>query len=97
MPPVTRLNDIGLGHDSFDPTQASSGSDNVFVNCLPTVRKGDSLISHGSSSPSPAHERSFSSGSSTVMANNKPVVRIGDSIDCGGLSAEGSENVICGG
>jgi len=97
MPPATRVGDIALGHDSFKATPCSAGSPNVITGSSPQARKGDPLISHHSSSPSPPHERSYSAGSGTVKVNSKLAVRIGDAVDCGGMSVQGMATVIIGG
>jgi len=97
MPPVSRVSDTGLGHDSFPPTPVTAGSGDVFAGGLAVCRVGDPLAPHGSPSPSPVHPRSASAGSGTVFTNGKPTVRIGDSINCGGLLASGLGTVIVGG
>jgi len=97
MPPATRIGDLGLGHGSFLPTPTTGGSSNVMTCSLPQTKKGDSLMLHGSPSPSPPHGRSYSGGSSTVKVNGIGAVRIGDGIGCGGMAVMGCGMVIIGG
>ena len=81
--PVTRLGDVCSGHDTHEPRQSVSGSDNVFINGKPTHRLDDDWEVHGT------HSGKLSSGSSSVYVNGKPIGRIGDSIDCGSVVATG--------
>lgn len=94
--PVSRLHDTGSGHGSFPPTNINSGSKNTIVNNLSVARKNDTLVPHGSPSPSPVHNRSLCGCSIITFVNNRGVVRIGDSICCGGLMVQGSHNVFKG-
>jgi uncharacterized Zn-binding protein involved in type VI secretion len=97
MPPASRIGDVALGHGSFPPTAALTGSGDVFT-CGPSQhRLGDEVVSHGSKSPSPPHARHTIMGSSSVFTNSKPTVRIGDSVDCGGMLVQGCGTVIVGG
>ncbi|WP_231119179.1 PAAR domain-containing protein [Rhodovulum sp. MB263] len=98
MPPATRKDDIGSGHDChFPPSPATSASDDVIVNGRGAVRQGDSYAAHGCGTcPKPSHERSLSGGSGTVFINGKPAARIGDAISCGGAAASGSGDVFFG-
>jgi len=89
MPPATRIDDIGLGHDGFPPTPAIEGSDNVFIGGKSACRLGDNLKEH----PGP-HKRVWSTGCNSVIINSKPSIRIGDSISCGGLSSMGCGTVL---
>lgn len=94
MPPVGRIGDICLGHGSFPPTPVIQGSPNVYVNDIPLFRVTDNVKPHGSSSPSPPHDRKGDSGSPDTFINDLPAMRIGDPIHCGGLLAEGSPDTI---
>jgi len=96
MPPVSRIGDIAMGHGSFPPTPAATGSPDTFVNSISVHRVGDVVVSHGSPSPSPPHARITAAGSPTTIVNGSPVVRIGDAVGCGGFLAEGSSDTIIG-
>ena len=95
MPPISRLDDIGLGHDCHPPTKVIEASGNVNACSKAVHRVGDNLQPHACGGP--PHPRHASSGSTTVFTNSRGTVRIGDSIDCGGILATGCGTVIVGG
>lgn len=97
MPPAVRGSgtDTASGHGSFPPTKTSGCSSNVIINGKGAHRQGDSIISHGSPSPSPVHSRSAAGGSPNTLVNGKPLVRLGDPVSCGGSLVTGSRNVLC--
>ncbi len=90
MPNATRKGDVDTGHGSKPPTEAIEGSDDVFVNGLGALRRGDALASHGCKGAA----RRVSEGSPSVFINGRPATRIGDSVDCGGKLATASNNVF---
>lgn len=94
MPPVSRLTDVGFGHDCHPPTKAISASGDVIAGGLPVFRVGDSLAPHACGGP--PHPRKAASGSGTVFTNGKGTMRIGDPIDCGGAMITGCGTVIVG-
>ena len=93
---ITRLGDLGSGHDSFPPRPSISASGNVYVNGIAVHREGDSWAIHCSPAPS-CHGGSLLSGSSSVYVNGLQCGRIGDPISCGSIVAVGSSNVFAGG
>lgn len=90
-----RLADIGSGHGCFAPSPVIEGSEDVFTNSRPALRKGDAVLPH-SCGRSPGHKREVSAGSASVNINNRPAARIGDAISCGGSVATGSSDVFIG-
>lgn len=90
MPKATRKTDLDTGHGSKPPTAAIEGSEDVLVNGLNALRRGDALASHGCNVPA----RRVSEGSPSVFINGRPAARIGDSINCGGTLATASDNVF---
>ena len=97
MPPVSKVGDIGMGHECFPPTPVIAGSGNVFACSMPVLRVGDSLMPHPCPTPAPPHPRSSAKGSTTVITNGKGSSRIGDKIDCGGFMVMGCGTVLMGG
>jgi len=89
MPKAGRLSDIASGHGGFPPSPTIEGSDDVFINTRPALRKGDTVAKH-------PHKRNVAAGSATVNINTKPAARVGDEISCGGFVSTGSENVFIG-
>lgn len=96
MPEVTRLGDIGSGHDLCPPRALATASDNVFINKKGAGRVGDSYVAHACEIH-PPHDGNIAVGSATVFVNKKNLARIGDGISCGGAVIEGSPNVFAGG
>ncbi|WP_182417785.1 PAAR domain-containing protein [Bartonella sp. HY038] len=96
MTASVRKGDIGSGHSChYPPTNATSGSPDVFINDIPAVRVGDSYAAHGCPTcPAPDHPRKQAEGSPTIFINGRPAARIGDAIDCGGVSQTGAPNVF---
>lgn len=95
MPSVTRLNDLGAGHDNCGPRALATASDNVFINSRGAGRVGDSYVAHACEIH-PPHVGIIAAGSATVFVNKKNLARIGDGISCGGAVIEGSPNVYAG-
>lgn len=96
MPQVTRLGDLGSGHDLCGDRALASASPNVFINSRGAGRVGDSYTPHGCIEH-PLHVGVIAAGSQTVFVNKKRVGRLGDGISCGGSVIEGSPNVFAGG
>ena len=96
MPKVTRLGDLGSGHDFCGTRSLASASPNVFANGIGVGRVGDSYEGHGCEFH-PVHTGVIAAGSKSVFVNGRRVGRIGDGISCGGSVIEGSPNVFCGG
>lgn len=94
MPGQVYLGHIGSGHGSFPPTHTTSCAGTVLCNGIGCCRKGDTLASHSSPSPSPSHPRSIDMGSGNVTIEGKPSARWGDAINCGGFMVQCSDNVI---
>jgi uncharacterized Zn-binding protein involved in type VI secretion len=106
MPPQGRLLDTakqathdhccGVPHTVIGP--AILGSDNVFVNKLPALRKGDLGIAVPCCGP---NMWQADAGSGTVFINGKEAHRQGDATKhCGSFSGQltiGSNNVTTGG
>nr|DAP53675.1 MAG TPA: Baseplate wedge protein [Caudoviricetes sp.] len=97
MPPAVRGSgaDVASGHGSFPPTNTDGCSGNVTINSIGAHRLGDSIIPHGSPSPSPVHSRAAGGCSPNVTVNGLGLVRLGDAVKCGGVLITGSGNVIC--
>ncbi len=95
MPGIVRKGDIGSGHGSFPPTNATGCSGNATVNGRGIHRLGDALVPHGSPSPSPVHSRAAGSASSDSVVNGKGIVRLGDAVNCGGNYITASGNSMC--
>ena len=95
MAKVTRLGDLGSGHDFCGDRNLASASSNVFINGKGAGRVGDSYTSH-SCEDHPPHSGVIAGGSQTVFVNGRRVGRIGDGISCGGSVAQGSPNVFVG-
>lgn len=93
MPAVTRLNDLGSGHNSFPTHPSITDSPNVFVNGIGVVRIGDVYAIHSDGHNS--HSGNLAQGSPNVFANGIAIGRIGDLISCGGFVLEGSPDVFC--
>lgn len=66
------------------------GSENVYVNGFPLVRKGDNVASHGRG---PHSSPVMAVGSYNVFTNGIPTSRAGDVATCG-HTAVGSPNVF---
>lgn len=92
---VTRLNDLGSGHDACSSRALATASNNVFANGRGVGRIGDSYVPH-SCIEHPPHVGVIAVGSKTVFVNGRRVGRIGDAISCGGAVIEGSNNVFAG-
>ena len=95
MPKVTRLGDLGSGHDACPSRELATASNNVFANGRGVGRLGDSYVPHSCPDHLP-HVGAIAVGSETVFVNKKRLARIGDGIDCGGAVAEGSPNIFSG-
>lgn len=95
MPKITRLGDVGSGHDFCGDRNLASASPNVFINGKGAGRVGDSYTPHSCEDHVP-HIGAISGGSQSVFANGRRVGRIGDGISCGGSVAQGSPNVFAG-
>lgn len=95
MSSVTRLNDLGGGHDACPSRALATASNNVFINGRGAGRVGDSYVPH-SCIEHPPHVGVIAVGSSTVFVNKKRLGRIGDAISCGGSVIEGSADVFAG-
>lgn len=96
MSSVTRLGDVGSGHDLCPSRNLASASPNVFINGRGAGRVGDSYTAH-SCEEHPPHVGVIAAGSQTVFVNGRRIGRIGDGISCGGSVIEGSPNVFAGG
>lgn len=94
--PAGKIGDINSGHGSFPPSPCNSGSGNVMTNGIPSMRKGDTFVTHCNPAPS-CHTPVLAKGSSTVKVNGRDFGRIGDPTACGAKVATGSSNVIVGG
>lgn len=92
---ATRKGDTCSGHGCFPPRPSTSGSGDVFVNGIPSVRQGDSYAIH--SCGDSVHGGSQSQGSGTVFVNGKPMARVGDNVSCGSVASQGSNDVFVGG
>lgn len=99
MPAAVRVGDIQSGHGChYLPTNAITGSSNVFINGCYAVRVGDSYASHGCvGCLAPFHNIIQSTGSSSVFINGCSATRIGDLTGCGSSISTGSDNVFIGG
>ena len=95
MSSVTRLGDLGSGHDLCGTRALVTASKNVFANGIGVGRVGDSYAVHGCEFH-PAHSGVIAAGSQTVFVNGKRIGRIGDGISCGGSVIQGSPNVFSG-
>jgi len=94
MPPVVRMgSDPTVGH-CYPPMTATSGSNNVLTNGIPTVKVGDSYPVHCCGTA--CHGANQGSGSGSVIVNGSPVARIGDALTCGDSNGAGCGNVIAG-
>lgn len=95
MPGAAYLNSLCSGHGCFPSRQASSASENVFINDIGAHRSGDLWQPH--SCQNNVHDGILMDGSGTVFVNDTPKGRIGDQIDCGSFVLTGSDNVEVGG
>ena len=96
--PITRVDDMSTGHDTYLPRPATKGSPDVFVNGKAVNREGDDWAPHGGipGGPHSAETGHTTTGSSTVKANGLGVTRIGDPVEAD-TSGGGSPNVFAGG
>jgi len=99
MPEAVRVGDIQSGHACHcPPTNAISGSPDVFTNGSSVVRVGDLYAPHGCPPCLvPIHPVVQATGSSSVFINGSPATRVGDLTTCGSLAVTGSDNVFIGG
>ncbi len=93
MPSISRKTDTGSNHGAWVPSKAIAGSNNVYIDGKPALRRGDALAPHVRPRRAP-HPRKVAAGSPTVFVNGRPVARIGDSINCGGKMAQGASSVF---
>ncbi len=93
MSSAVRYSDLSTGHTSWTSTSNHSGSDNVFINGLPSHRVGDEWDQHCSPN---CHSGVSVEGSSTVYINNRQAMRVGDPISCGDFAMTGSDDVFIG-
>lgn len=91
---AAKLGGLDSGHGSFPPRVSTSGSPNVYVNGVKSVRQDDTYAVHSFGASS--HSGTVSGGSSTVFVNGKPKARFGDTISCGSVIAQASANVFVG-
>lgn len=84
MPGITRL-----GLDSAGGVLITGSSD-VFINSVPTVRIGDAVAGHGDNEHS---SPVMATGSSIVFVNGIPLCKAGDVATCGHPS-NGSSDVF---
>lgn len=93
MPGICRNNvDLaGVCDYGLPPTNANSGSPDVFVNNNELHRVGDTFTPHGCGT------RVSTGGSSSVFCNNQPVTRLGDPVNDGAVIITASDNVYAGG
>ncbi len=92
MPKASRKSDTAGPHGAWHPSPAIQGSNNVFIDSLPALRKGDAVAPHTKPKRGP-HKRSVSGGSPDVFVNGRPIARVGDAIGCGGKMVAGSGTV----
>ena len=95
MSSVTRLEDLGSGHDACPVRKLIEASEDVFINGRGVGRVGDTYHEHGCDIHAP-HTGAIARGSSSVFVNGKPVGRVGDPITCGGSVLEGSPDCFIG-
>lgn len=88
MSVAARIGDIQSGNGWFYlPSNAITGSPNVFINGCCAVRVGDFYF----------YGITQATGSSCVFINGCPAARIGDLTGCGSIISTGSHNVFIGG
>lgn len=94
MSAAARLHDVCTGHDCWPSRQNDQGSQNVFINGIPSHRQGDHWVVHccGSS----CHDSHLAQGSPTVYVNGVQKGRVGDPVACGSRVRQGSPNVFVG-
>jgi len=92
MPAAHRIGDLASGHGCHPANMSISGSPNVFVNNIPSVRVTDVFSVHCCGSN--CHASVQIGGAPAVFTNNLAQARIGDPIDCGEINATGSPNVF---
>lgn len=95
---AVRVGDIQSGHSCHcPPTNALTGSPNVFINGYPAVRVGDFYGPHGCPPCLvPVHPVVQLTGSSSVFINGCSAARVGDLTACGSAIVTGSDNVLIG-
>jgi uncharacterized Zn-binding protein involved in type VI secretion len=87
MPAPVRVgSDLCSGHGRFPPRPAMTGSPDVMMNDLASVRVGDLWLPH-------PHDGISIAGSGTVFVNDQAKVRVGDIIDCGSIALNGSPDI----
>ncbi len=93
MPRASRKSDTAGPHGAWHPSASIQGSNNVFIESLSALRKGDAVAPHTKPKRAP-HPRKVAGGSPDVFVNGRPIARVGDSIDCGGKMIAGSGTVF---
>lgn len=96
MPAAARRGDRNVAHCSGH--SMAQGSDSVFINGLPLVRKGDSTTGHlvPAGRKCVTHTAQVISGSSSVFINGRPAARVGDRLSGCTSIAQGSPDVFIG-
>lgn len=94
---IARVKDKTVGHGSFPPREAISGSPDVYANTLAVNRVGDLWADHPGKSPHTPGQKDKTADlpDACVFANNLGVARIGDKVEADKI-AGGSPNVFVG-
>ena len=98
MKNAVRYSDSSTGHSLWHSSFTRNGSNNVFINNLPSHRVGDYWEPHCAYIMlfHECHHGTSMRGSPTVFVNNRSAMRVGDAISCGDTAMTGSPNVFIG-
>lgn len=84
MTALARKGDKCTGHPCYNPVPYITGSPDVFINGMPSLRQTDKHDVH-CCGPS-CHDGMVKKGSSSVFANSLPIARQGDLNTCSAIN-----------
>ena len=89
--PIVRKDDEAV-HGCWGGHKPAIASENVFIDGIPALRKGDAYFPH--CCPGNDCHSGNANGTSTVFINGKPAQKIGDPVTCGSIMIQGSPSVF---